>query len=90
MQAKLHIPSFTKGKDQLSALEVEDTRSIANVRIHVKCVIGAVRQKYSILKGNLPIDFLIKRGQKDISHVDRIVRICCALNNICDSVVPYD
>ncbi len=31
MQAQLHIPSFTKGKEQLSALEVEETRSIANV-----------------------------------------------------------
>ena len=64
MQAKLHIPSFTKGKDQLSALEVEDTCSIANVRIHVEHVIGAVRQKYSILKGTLPIDLLIKKGKK--------------------------
>ena len=90
VQAKLHIPSFTKGKDQLSALEVEDSRSIANVRIHVERVIGAVRQKYSILKGSLPIDFLIKRGQEDIPLVDHIVRVCCALNNICDSVVPFD
>ena len=81
MQAKLHIPSFTKGKDQLSALEVEDTCSISNVRIHVERVIGAVRQKYIILKGTLPIDFLIKRGQEDIPLVDRIVRVCCALNN---------
>ncbi len=45
MQTKLHIPSFTKGKNQLSALEVEDTRSIANVRIHVERVIAAVRQR---------------------------------------------
>ncbi len=90
MQAKLHIPSFTKGKDQLSALEVEDTRSIANVRIHVEHVIGAVRQKYTILKGTLPIDFMIKRDQEDIPLVDRIVRVCCALYNICDSVVPFD
>ncbi len=29
MQARLHIPAFTKGKDQLSALEVEETRAIA-------------------------------------------------------------
>ena len=29
MQAKLHIPAFTKGKSQLSPLEVEETRSIA-------------------------------------------------------------
>ena len=36
LQARLHIPAFTKGKSQLSALEVEDTRIIANVRIHVE------------------------------------------------------
>lgn len=42
MQAKLHIPAFTRGKQQLTALEVEDTRSIANVRIHVERVIGSV------------------------------------------------
>ena len=46
MQARLHISAFTKGKSQLSALEVEETRSIANVRIHVERVIGLVRQKY--------------------------------------------
>ena len=90
MQARLHIPSFTKGKDQLSALEVEETRAIANVRIHVERVIGAVRQRYTILKGTLPIDFIIKRDQEDIPLVDRIIRVCCALNNLCDSVVPFD
>ena len=44
MQARLHMPAFTKGKSQLSALEVEETRSIANVRIHAERVIGLVRQ----------------------------------------------
>ena len=44
LQAKLHIPAFTKGKSQLSALEVENTRRIANVQIHVKHVIGCMRQ----------------------------------------------
>ena len=34
-QAKLYLPAFTNGKDQLSALEIEQTRNIANVRIHV-------------------------------------------------------
>ena len=42
MQARLHIPGFTKGKDQLSAAEVQKTRTIANVRIHVERVIGMV------------------------------------------------
>jgi len=44
-QARLHVPAFTKGKIQLSALEIEETRTIANVRIHVERVIGMVRQK---------------------------------------------
>ena len=48
MQASLHIPAFTKGKSQLTAMEVHETRSIANVRIHVERVIGMVRQKYYI------------------------------------------
>ena len=43
MQATLHILVFTKGKSQLSAMEVQETRTIAYVRIHVECVIGNVR-----------------------------------------------
>ena len=49
MQARLHIPAFKKGKSQLSALEVEETRSIANVRVHVERVIGTVRQYFKAL-----------------------------------------
>lgn len=42
--ARLYIPAFTKGKKQLSALEVEQTRKLANVRIHVERVIWLVRR----------------------------------------------
>ena len=38
--ANLEIPSFTKGQCQLQPEEVEETRTIANVRIHVERVIG--------------------------------------------------
>ena len=62
MQATLHIPAFIK---ELSALEIEETHSIANVRIHVKRVIGVVRQRYSILTGTLPIDFITKSDKED-------------------------
>ena len=57
MQARVHIPAFTKGKDQLSALEVEETCAIANVRIHVERVVWAVRQRYTVLKGTAPNKF---------------------------------
>lgn len=58
MQATLLIPAFTKGKDQLTAVEVHETRTIANVRIHVERVIGFIKQKYTILQSTLPIHFL--------------------------------
>jgi len=90
MQATLHIPAFTKGKSQLSALEVEETRTIANVRIHVEYIIGSVRQRFSTLQSTLLIHFLCIRKGKDIPLVDRIIHVCCALNNVCDSVVPFD
>ena len=56
-QARLHIPALTKGKSQLSSLEVEETRNIANVRIYVERVIGCIKQKYPILQSTLPITF---------------------------------
>ena len=40
--AKLTIPAFTRGEKQLSAVDVEETRKIANLRIHVERVIGLV------------------------------------------------
>ena len=89
--ASLSIPAFTKGKDQLTASEIEKTRNIANVRIHVERVIGSVRQRFTILSatGVLPKDYF-QQKQDGILLLDAIVRVCCALNNMCVGVVPFD
>ena len=89
-QAKLYIPAFTKGKDQLAAFKVEETRLIANVRIHVERVIGCVRQKFTILKGTLPKDYITRHAAEGCPLIDRIAKVCCALCNVCDSAVPFD
>ena len=47
-QVRLAIPSFMKGKDQLDPVDVEKTRGIANVCIHVERVICLLCRKYSI------------------------------------------
>ena len=46
--AELNIPALAKGKNQLDPVDVEKTRNIANVRIHVERVIGTLRQRYTI------------------------------------------
>ena len=68
----IEIPAFTKGKKQLSGAQVEQTRRIANVRIHVERVIGNIRKKYSILSVTQPIDFAkIRSG--DVTTLDKRV-----------------
>lgn len=87
--AQLHIPAFTKGKTQLSAKEVESTRRIANVRIHVERVIGSLKQKYTVLQSTVPIEYLISVDKKPCT-VDKIATVCCALTNLCPPIVPFE
>jgi hypothetical protein len=78
-QAKLNIPAFTKGKDQLDPADVEQTREIATVRIHVERIISLLRQKYTILQQTLPNDYLICRKGESVPLIDRMIRVCSAL-----------
>lgn len=89
--ASLKTPAFTKGKTQLSPYEVEETRKIANIRIHVERVIGLVRRKYQVLQsGALPIEYMYKKPGEVQSVIDKIAVICCALTNLSQSVVPVE
>ena len=54
--ATLTTPAYTKGKTQLSCIEVEHARRIANVCIHIERVIGNIHQKISLLSATQPID----------------------------------
>ncbi len=51
--ATVEIPAFTKGKRQLCAFDVERSRKLSSVRVHVERVIGLLRNKYTILHGIL-------------------------------------
>ena len=88
--AEVKHPPFTRGKPQLSKLEVDSARQLSQVRIHVERVIGAVRQKYMILQSTLPISMVACYGEDKLSPIDKIVTISCALYNHCNSVVPFD
>lgn len=77
--ATLRIPHFTKGKKQLSAQEVETSRRLSNVRIHIERVIGRWKT-FRILTTVIP------HSQVDL--LDDIVIVCAALTNICKCVVP--
>ena len=80
-----------KGKSQLDPVKIEKTLNLANVRIHVERVIGVLRQKYSILQST---DYLMcdtsKDGNEDVPLVNRMIRVCVALVNLCPPIIPFD
>lgn len=84
-QASLRIPTFTKNKNQLHPIDVEQTREIAHARIHVERLIGSLKQKYTIFSSVIPISMLVKKDQ-DITAIDKAMQICCALVNMCPSM----
>ena len=90
MQASLKIPAFTRGCTQLNPRDIEETRQLANIRIHIERVIGATRQKYSILMSTLPIEFVKPKLPGKEAVIDKIILVCSALNNLCMSVVPFE
>ena len=87
---QVKIPSFTKGKSQLTGIDVDQTQRVANIRNHVERVIGLLRQKYSILSDTQPIDVVLTKDENEPPLLDKIVTVCCSLINICDSVIPFN
>ena len=89
--AILLTPAFTKGKKQLSAEELETSRTISSVRIHIERIIGSLKNLYTILKGPLPIRMV--QGIKSEAHgspfasIDKIIQVCGSLINLGESIV---
>lgn len=77
--ATLRTPNFTKGKSQLPACEVDLSRQLSHVRIHVERVLS----RWKSLK---ILHSVISTSQ--VSLLDDMVIVCGALTNLCQSVVP--
>ena len=88
--AEVKLPPFTKGKKQLSKAQVDLSRQLSRVRIHVERIIGVVRQKYTILHSTLPINSIMCSEAQEDSVIDKVVTVSCALCNCCNSVVSFD
>ena len=47
----------------------------------------AVRNKFKFLHSTVPVNMLIKCEGENLMPLDKIVTVCCALTNMCESVV---
>ncbi|XP_067126808.1 uncharacterized protein [Centruroides vittatus] len=88
--AQLAVPAFTRGKQQLSALEVAESRKLSHLRIHVERVIGRIKNNFKILESTLPIEHVTLKGHDNVTSIEKIVHVSCSLINLCNSVVPFE
>ncbi|XP_014854551.1 PREDICTED: uncharacterized protein LOC106925038 [Poecilia mexicana] len=82
MCAEVKMPSFTKGRGQLDAKDVEDTQAVAHLRIHVERVISCMTNKYKMLHRTVPITLLLTCEGEETTLLDKIVYVCCSLVNM--------
>ncbi|XP_044058221.1 uncharacterized protein LOC122878841 [Siniperca chuatsi] len=82
MCAEVKTPAFTKSRCQLDAKDVEDTRAIAHLRIHVERVIGSLHNKYTLLHNTVAISLLLPCKDEEFTLLDKIVNVCCILVNV--------
>lgn len=76
--ATLAIPSFLGKQTQLSNKEVEDSRGLARIIVHVERVIGATKQRFSILQGPIHRSTLAVCKDDNSTLIDKIVMVYVA------------
>lgn len=76
--ATLKIPAFTKGKSQLSQEEIEKTRNLARVRIHVERAIGRLKA-FRILNTAMPLSM--------VPHIDSVMVIVASICNLQNNLI---
>ena len=84
--ASLAIPPFTRGKPQLSQREVETSRALSRVRIHVERAIGRMKN-FKILQSTLPIKLIKRPREADYTTIDKILVVCAALCNLYPTLI---
>lgn len=71
------LPDFTKGKKQLSMLEVQTIRNLAILCIHVERARGVACQKYTMLQFEVPISLLQDNGVIGFTTLDKVACVAC-------------
>jgi hypothetical protein len=92
--AQLIILSFTRGKKELQAKDVEKSCKMSRIRVHIERVIGVLKRRFHILQGVLPIRTIksIKDESEEVqfSSIDKILHVCAILLNMGPSIVVKD
>lgn len=78
---RLLVPASTRGRRQLSGLEVSRSRKMSRLRIHVERAIGRLKS-FQILQRTLPVSMIRRKCDNSLCTADKLVIVCGALSNL--------
>ena len=84
-----HVKMLQDKKKQLVKMEVDWSGELSIIKIHTEKMIGVLKQKFNIFQSVLPIA-LVNNNDDDVCTIDKLVQVCCALVNLCPSIVSQD
>ena len=87
MCAEVKLPAFARGMNQMQAKSLEETRKLAHLRIHVERVIGSLCNRFSIFQSTQPAEAGLACDGQELSFLDKMVFVCCALTNVNKGIV---
>lgn len=89
--ASLKMPSFVRNGGQLHPTEIEQSRDVSRIRIHVERIICVLREKFNICSDTAHMSAVAKQNDLyDNDLYDKIIYVCSCLVNLCPSVVSND
>lgn len=88
--AEVVMSPLSQGEKQLQQKDVEGFHEASPMKTHAQRVIGLLRERYSILSSTLPVSVIRvwPSGEVEKSLIDRVMMTCCALCNLCETIVP--
>ena len=81
LEVDLNIPPFLRNKEQFDESEVDQTQSIASVRIHVERAISRIKM-YKIITNEVPITLA--------GILNQIWTVCCMLTMYQSPIINQD
>ena len=75
--AAMKVLAYTRGKKQVSSVELGSARKLSRVRIYVERVIGVLKQKYTIFQSIVPISSIMCDSATELSFIDNYS--CCGM-----------
>ena len=79
LNIELNLPPFMEGRSKLPAIQVQEGRKIASLRIHVERAIRRIKN-YTILKETVPLSMA--------RIINQIVCVCAFLSNFHPTLIP--